>query len=103
MMYGICANCGAEAGLHHYETSQCPLHGIEETRDRHPQRWADTTFKEKQDALLEDCAPRMLAAIINAEKFLSGFEDDPGQEGINELINQVRSVIADATKKEAQS
>lgn len=42
---GDCANCGASDGLHHYETMQCPLHGIEETRETHKQRWANTLYK----------------------------------------------------------
>jgi len=30
---GICYNCGADQGLRHYETMQCPRYGIEETKE----------------------------------------------------------------------
>jgi len=49
----VCENCGADSGLHQYETGLCPLGGREETRfDKLSgkwflQKWESTTFKMK--------------------------------------------------------
>ena len=43
--YKKCVNCGAEYGLHHFETKQCPYWGVEETRDGYKQRWEETIFR----------------------------------------------------------
>jgi aminoglycoside phosphotransferase len=69
MNYEKCGNCGADAGLHHYETMQCPKNGIEETRfDRinnkfYPQQWEETTFVDAEQKKLEDAAPDLLKAL----------------------------------------
>ncbi len=44
MNYEKCLNCGADYELHKFDTNQCPLHGIEETRENHKQEWANTKF-----------------------------------------------------------
>lgn len=36
----------------------------------------------------------MLATLQDAEGFISGFEDDEGQVGVNELLERLRSLIA---------
>lgn len=38
---------------------------------------------------------RIRDALQRAERFLSGFEDDPLQEGINDDLRAIRSAIAD--------
>ena len=38
---------------------------------------------------------RMLDALQRAERFMSGFEDDPLQEGIDDDLGAIRSAIAD--------
>ncbi len=38
---------------------------------------------------------RMLDAVQRAELFMSGFEDDPLQEGIDDDLGAIRSAIAD--------
>lgn len=38
---------------------------------------------------------RMLDALLRAERFMSGFEDDPLQEGIDDDLGAIRSAIAD--------
>lgn len=49
--YKKCTNCGADYGLHHFETQQCPHNGVEEWRDGHKQKWDDTIFQpELSDA-----------------------------------------------------
>jgi hypothetical protein len=44
-MNEMCKNCGAWWGLHHYETNQCPLNGVEEIREGHKQQYASTIFE----------------------------------------------------------
>jgi len=61
--YTKCFHCGADNGLHHYETDQCPLHGIEETRDGHKQQWASTTFLDAESVQLENAAPQLRDAL----------------------------------------
>lgn len=41
---GICANCGADDGLHHYKTMQCHKNGIEEWRPNKVQDWQCKCF-----------------------------------------------------------
>lgn len=48
-----CKNCGADKGLHHYKTMQCPKGGIEETREGHKQVWMDTVFMIEEQDILE--------------------------------------------------
>ena len=71
---GICINCGADSGLHHFETQQCPKNGREETRfDKLsgkciPQQWESTTFEDSGIKKLHDAAPEMLEACKEALK-----------------------------------
>lgn len=50
---GICANCDADRGLHHYKTMQCPVGGREEMREGKAQEWMQTTFENM--ATVEAC------------------------------------------------
>lgn len=43
MLNDTCGNCGADNGLHHYQTNQCPLGGREAPIGR-KQEWMTTTF-----------------------------------------------------------
>ncbi len=71
---GICINCGAGDGLHHFETKQCPRHGIEETRfDKlagkfYPQQWQDTTFEDAGLRKLYDAASELLETLIQIRR-----------------------------------
>ena len=71
---GLCSNCGADSGLHHFDTQQCPRNGIEETRfDKlegkfYPQKWSSTTFEDSGIKKLNDAAPEMLEALIEIAK-----------------------------------
>ncbi len=64
-----CGNCGADYGLHHFETFKCPKDGVEENRwnDRtnkyYPQQWEETTFIDAAKKKLEDAAPELLEAL----------------------------------------
>lgn len=46
---------------------------------------------------------RMLDALQRAERFMSGFEDDPVQEGIDDDLGAIRSAIADLEDGAANS
>lgn len=46
---------------------------------------------------LIEAAPLLLAALEDAERFISGFENDECQEGMNERLARMRAVIAKAT------
>ena len=49
---GKCKNCGAEYGLHHYRTGQCPVGGCEAPLGK-TQEYMETTFEiEKVDPLM---------------------------------------------------
>ena len=63
MSYQKCFHCGAGHGLHRSETYQCPLHGIEETREGKKQQWAETTFLDYERGRLEELAPEMFETI----------------------------------------
>ena len=71
---GICINCGASDGLHHFETKHCPEHGIEETRiDKlsgkyFPQQWQTTSFEDAGLRKLSDAAPELLEALIQIRR-----------------------------------
>ncbi len=45
--YEKCKNCGADYGLHHYQTLQCPVGGSEETREGHKQEYMEQRFVPK--------------------------------------------------------
>ncbi len=51
------------------------------------------------NARLIAAAPDLLAALASAESFISGFEGDEIQEGVDELLAAVRAAIAKATKE----
>lgn len=48
------------------------------------------------NARLIAASPDQNSALIKAESFISGFEDDETQEGISELLAEIRSAIATA-------
>ncbi len=74
---GICINCGASYGLHHFETRACPKNGIEETRfdelagKFYPQQWQNTPFEDAGLRKLHNAAPELLEAIQKAIKISS--------------------------------
>lgn len=61
---GICYNCGADDGLHHHLTNQCPKNGREETREGKKQEWAETTFENKKWRQVRDAAPELLKNLV---------------------------------------
>ncbi|WP_313026843.1 hypothetical protein [Brucella sp.] len=66
-------------------------------------RWQNR-ISTRSEAIRQLCtksldADDLLEAMLNAERFIRGFEDDELQEGVTELLEQLRSVIADAGGK----
>jgi hypothetical protein len=55
-------------------------------------RWIDFEPERQRQA-----APKLLAALHDAETFISGFEDDECQEGINERLAGIRAALAGAS------
>ncbi|MDD5013572.1 MAG: hypothetical protein PHW73_00535 [Atribacterota bacterium] len=66
---GICANCGVDKGLHHFETMQCPKNGKEEIRfDKLsgkflPQRWENTVFEDSGIKKVKDASFDLLRSL----------------------------------------
>jgi len=56
-----CKNCGADEGLHHFETMQCPVGGYEAPVGR-KQRWAATTYATDDRTPKEKAAPLLYEA-----------------------------------------
>lgn len=87
-MKDVCFNCGASEGLHHYETRQCPLNGIEETRyDKlegryYKQKWQDTIFEDSEKRKVEDAAPQLLEACKYVLEQIKLGRQDSIQENI---------------------
>lgn len=50
----------------------------------------------REDLSLLAASPDLLAALDKAEDFISGFEGDELQEGIDELLAEIRAAIAKA-------
>jgi len=57
-----------------------------------------TDCPDDRDTLLAQISllPQLLAALTRAECFMAGFEDDPGQEGVDEQLCAVRALLAKA-------
>lgn len=57
----ICAHCGADRGLHQFETDLCPRFGRESFPA--PQQWDETKFEDAGEKRLRDAAPELLAQL----------------------------------------
>lgn len=60
-MTSNCKHCGADEGLHQWETMRCPKNGVEAPIGR-KQEWMSTTFEEYIDIRA------MIAAAVAAER-----------------------------------
>lgn len=69
MNYQKCYHCGAEYGLHQSETENCPMGGVEETREGKKQQWAASTFLEDKVRRLEVAAPQLLSALQDCVRY----------------------------------
>ena len=103
MSYKKCYNCGADEGLHHYETMQCPKNGIEKTRfDKltgkyYPQQWEETTFVDADVKKQEDAAPQMIKALKAAKAHLEyHIEFGGGHGGEAKVLQQIEAALVSA-------
>jgi hypothetical protein len=103
MSYKKCYNCGADEGLHHSETKQCPKNGIEETRfDRltgkfYPQQWEETIFEDADVRKLELAAPKMVKALKVAKAQLEyHIEFGGGHGGEAKVLHQIEDALRSA-------
>ena len=60
--------------------------------------WANGESESAANARLIAAAPDLLEALIMAELFILGFEDDETQKGISNKLLQIRAAISKATK-----
>lgn len=63
----ICKNCNVDFGLHHFKTYQCPMGGIEETREGHKQEWAETVY-ERDNSDYEETIRELQQKVSSLEK-----------------------------------
>jgi hypothetical protein len=65
----VCRNCGASDDLHHFETNQCPLGGVEAPIGQ-IQRWMFTTFDAADKELweLRDAVNKLTARVKALER-----------------------------------
>ena len=108
MSYAKCYNCGADKGLHHYETRQCPKNGIEEYRDGKTQQWEDTVFLDSKTERLRNAAPDLLEALGDSIFHLKELRDywvreaqSYEKEQRQMCIDNARSVTSQIEKAEA--
>lgn len=81
---GFCANCGGERGIHHYQTDQCPVGGVEAPVSR-KQEYKTSTFVDipfdppvrlaKDLTVREHFAAMALQGIISTQTYENGFVD----------------------------
>lgn len=99
----LCANCGADSGLHRFDTLQCPQGGVEETRfDRYTgkylvQQWEETVFLGQLDAVLEKDAKEIYQQCekLSSELFQENNELRELSEGFKESALGKDKQIAD--------
>lgn len=72
----------------HTQEAQAQINPLEPVRDM---------LKAEVDRIVEaqhhTRAPQMRAALQKAETFISGFEDDTSQEGVPELLAEIRAAM----------
>lgn len=85
---GICANCGADYGLHQSLSNCCPRFGREESNPNKPQQWVSTVFEDSGMKALHDSAPDLLEALEECYKLLPAFKTVLGQPSDNTEAQQ---------------
>ena len=71
-MKDTCKNCGGDYGLHHYQTMQCPVGGVESPLNRKQEymdtRYEEDTHLEERVAELERKVKALLDAVPSAKR-----------------------------------
>ena len=70
----ICKNCGGEHGIHHYQTSQCPVGGREAPVGR-KQEYKTSTFEPEQDNELQSLLDEKEKTIKAQAKKIAEYEE----------------------------
>ena len=87
----ICKNCGAEYGLHHYQTDQCPVGGREAPVGQN-QEWKTTTFEpELDDSILEQKIAEYLKKNLRIFVERAGYNENSLKVSVflgDELLDQ---------------
>ena len=85
-----CRNCGADEGLHHFETNQCPKNGREAPVGK-PQLWSKTVWddgKTEDDIeTLQATIELLNTAIKNLMERVDDLEEDFFQHDDNRNIH----------------
>lgn len=91
---GNCFHCGADDGLHQYETMKCPRFG----REAHVgtiQEWDEKTFVNADYQRLCDAAPELLAALktmlVATDCCAELPEGHPGHEAFLNIVAKPRA------------
>ena len=92
-----CKNCGADFGLHHYQTNQCPVGGVEAPVGR-PQVWMTVTYEQSPDptpARPTGPTPQYLREL-EAELLATAAERNALRDKLASLINLIEGLADDA-------
>ena len=60
-----CRNCGGDEGLHHYQTMQCPVGGVE-ANINHKQKYMTSRYEQESDDLAA-CRDALAAQMSETE------------------------------------
>ena len=98
-----CSNCGADYGLHHYKTKQCPVNGREAPVGQN-QEWQDQGFdgnhyierlESDRTKLLEACK-----AVVNSGDYYFDRDEVPDEDNpivvMSKTIKQIKAAITEA-------
>ena len=101
-----CKNCGADYGLHHADTNQCPMNGREAPIGR-KQEWKSTTFQERTESPYENMAERIGLLITRIEALEKELQAEISKRNKREMIDlgdgvKIDPIIADVIFGEDQ-
>jgi hypothetical protein len=105
-----CVNCGGDRGIHHYQTNQCPVGGVESAGDR-PQEWKTSTFVPEipfnpLSRLARDMTMREYFAAMAMQGMLAGQTIDNDTEwnklGLGMDAAEFADALIEALNKESK-
>lgn len=74
--HGTCLNCGADYGLHHFETLQCPRHGMEAPFNK-KQEWQDTRWESSEGMdILRGQIDQLQSDLAKAKAYIGRLETE---------------------------
>ena len=69
-MSSKCAECGGDYGIHHSETNQCPVNGVEAAVGR-KQEWQSTTFVPETSSEIDNLKAQVKKLLKRIEQLES--------------------------------